>query len=194
MSASDYFRDVGDVRWRLDRTHLYIGNQLWFVDEVRGPSSGDPDIAVLVLFCHALGKGATVKLKNIPDKALYDAPRGYLRYNNHIYWMGRGPVRDRHQGLRSYSLWYRDIDTLQLGQGSFDISSDYIQSICSLRNRLFSKNWGSVSRDILLHNGKAYYRGLCVGETLSRKEVAIPPQYRNQLLLESFRKVQVDVV
>lgn len=194
MSAADYFRDVADVVWRLERTYLYIGRQLWYVEEVRGGANSSPaEHAVLYLYQVDTERRATASIRDIPVRALFEAPRGYLKYGNEVYWGARGPVRDRHQGLRTYSMWYLLLGKPQPFQGSFDIASEYVRGLAGCKNYLVRKNWGWISRDVLLYQGEAFFQGRRIGQTPSRMQVVITETEPTDFLVKALTKVGCDV-
>ncbi len=193
MSAADYFRDVNDVSWRLDRTYLYIGRQLWYVESTKGMPSLPAGSAVLELYNRKHG-GRLVNLKDLPEQALFDAPRGYVKNNAGVYWGARGPVRDRHQGLKMYSMWYLNIEGISPQQGIFDLTSDYVTAMAGCCNRLQRKSWGRVSKEVLLYQGKAYYQGRHIGENPWDTEVKITETQPTEFLVQALSKAGCYVI
>lgn len=194
MSAADYFRDINDADWRLARTFLYIGRQLWYVECVKGPASFLPaNQAQLTLYNRETGTTRVVNLKDLPEQALFDAPRGYFKYGSDVFWGARGPVRDRHQGLKMYSMWYLNINGIAPSQGLFELSSDYVTAISRLSGRLQRKSWGQTSRDVLLFRGSAYYQGRLIGVNPSRQSVVITETQPTEFLVQALQKAGCDV-
>lgn len=193
MSAVDYFRDVADVSWRLDRTYLYIGRQLWYVETTKGAPNFPAKHAILDMYCAASGNHRHVPLSDLPEQALFDAPRGYFKHNSGVYWGARGPVRDRHQGLKMYSLWYLNIDAIVPQQGLFELSSDYVRAMAGCTNRLLRKSWGQVSREVLLYQGRAYFQGRPVGKNPEERVVEITETEPTEFLVGALRKAGCDV-
>lgn len=192
MTADIYFRDVNDVRWRLDTTFLYIGKQLWRVESTAGMSTLPASHAVLCLRELRTGESREVPLSKLPVSALFSAPRGYIRYSGQTYWCARGPVRDRHQGLKSYSMWYAPIARPEILQGMLDINGDLMMSLAGQGHRLCRKNWGYVSKDVLLQNGECFYRNNLVGEfsheDLPRVRLNNLPRIAGQIVKNAIEK------
>lgn len=194
MSAADYFRDVNDVSWRLDRTYLYIGRQLWYVERSRGELHLPAKHAVLDMYNAQTGQQRSVPLKDLPEAALFDAPRGYVKHNSEVYWGARGPVRDRHQGLKMYSMWYLNLEGVIPQQGLFELSSDYVTAMAGCRNRLQRKSWGQVSKEVLLYQGRAYYQGRHIGENPWDTEVKITETQPTEFLVQALSKAGCHVI
>ena len=159
MSATSYFRDAADVRWRLADTLLYIGNTLWLVAEVN--SRGD------LYLCDARGRldSRWIRTDQLPVSALWRSPRGYVFSDSRTYWTARGPSRDRQQGLTCNSIWARDLYRGYISPGIFNLRSSGYLDLLSQRDKLQEKQRDLlVSRDVLTKEGRVYYKGVPVGE------------------------------
>lgn len=160
MSASNYFRDFADVRWRLADTCLYIGNTLWLVADFN--STGK------MYLCDAQERlhPRWIHVDQLPSSALWRAPRGYVFSESRIYWTARGPSRDRQQGLTCNSIWARELYRGHTMQGLFNLRSRSYLELLSQRDRLQKIQKGLlVSRDVLTKEGLVYYKGIPVGES-----------------------------
>lgn len=200
MSAACYFRDLSDVRWRLERTRLLLGRHLWQVQSVEGTPGfyERAEGALLHLASGELNRSATVRLTDLPIRALIDAPRGYIAPRDYTpLWVARGPVRDRYQGLRQYSLWYLPLDRPDPSQGLYELNTPMIQQLCLNPRRLIRRNWGWASPEVLLQEGVAYYQGKSVGEYVHRNgefRVNLSSSLRsNRFLRQHFERLSCNV-
>ncbi len=160
MSASNYFRDFADVRWRLADTHLYIGNTLWFVADFN---------SVGQMFLRDAQERLSprwIRIDQLPSSALWRAPRGYVFYDDRIFWTARGPSRGRQQGLTCNSIWSRELRRGHTLQGLFNLRSRSYLELLSQRDKLQKIQRDMlVSRDVLTKEGLVYYKGVPVGES-----------------------------
>ena len=191
MSAADLFNSAADVEFRLLNTHIVVGKKPYKVVEVHRESfwAKDPQETLLTL-SDGGGGLATVPLKRLPLRSMFDCPTGYFNGT----WVSRGPCRSRHQGLVPNSFWCVVNDELRPG---IDLEGLSVYNLLShllsqprRRSPASRKKSGIMTRDVLIdRRDNVVIQGRNFGTY--RKEGVVPNYSPSEIDLELLENARI---